>query len=514
MQRGEVVIEKAEFCQFYANSPEDGKKVKRKAKEPIKKNVTFEVDVKSSSPLLKRPQKLIRASSAVEPLAPPKKIRRTKHDRFRPKIFFKNAHLEQLFYHWLKEQNGVSFDITAIGNQQNVIEILAANSADDILPAEEFQKMLEDAINKLEDEQDAIVLIKNAMDDEQVLEKSVIELELPLNITNKESGSDGNENLDLSSITKTTSMDSQMDLNAQDVVQPLRKRKSRRCLSLRRNNSMSETATQCGTTIITTTDSDSDAKAEKLQTQQQPQPQSCTLPKSSKCSNYVKKLIFKDQQQNLTICSNELSIVELDGSWMRKVNSPSKIKNAYTLTVISSPSPATGSGSSEDDLPTQKSSRSWPSLTEAEIIDKERRLKDESDNTKQQTMECKLAQEKLKVLMDNFIDQGFETGSNDMESPMKLNRKPSNPQNYSTPNKTQSLQQNFNANDSTLSPIRHNNPRRQPSNLNMTVIQEHNSCQDLEKSDKSATFLIEQQTATYTIPSCSQFWITWNLQLL
>ena len=306
-------------------------------------------------------------------------------------------------------------------------------------------------------------------------------------------------------------MDSQTDLNIQDVEQPLRKRKLRRSLSLRRNNSMLETATTQAATIITTTDSDSDAKAEKLEAQQQLQ--SDTLPKSSKCSNYVKQLIFKtlhnspskNPEQKLTMCTNELNIVELDGSWMRKVNSPSKIKNAYTLTVISSPSPATGSGSSEDDLPKQKSSRSWPSLAEAEIINKEDDLKDENDTTKQETMECKLAQEKLKQLMDNLIDQGFETGSNDMESPLK----PSNPENYSTPNKIKSLQQNFNANDdSILSPIRRSNSRRQPSNQDKENIQENNSLEVLEQSNGSATFLIEQQIATYTIPNCSQFWIT------
>ncbi|XP_037820064.1 uncharacterized protein LOC119609383 [Lucilia sericata] len=523
-----------------------------------KKDVTFSEDNSiiepsyASTSTFKRTQKMIRSSFGVEPYAPPKKIRRTRHERLAPKMFFQNQHLEKLFYHWLKEKNGVAFDITPVNNSNDIIEIVPKNSRDNVLPAQEVQEILEAAITKLEankQEQhilatnnDAIALIKNTLENEQSLEKSVIEVELPLEVEipaeeNKDIETEDSD-LGLTSITKTTSEDSQTELPTQEVsnlmAKPLRKKKLRRSLTLRKESSLLESNN------LFSTDSDSDCKTPNTKIQ------SCTLPKSKKCSNYVKKLIFKTLNNTMpleqpSLVNNELSILELDTSLIRQVNSPSKIKNAYTLTVMSSPSPHSESDFYDSDLPRtpmKEASRSWPSLLEACLDEEPYVLKDKSVSTEFTDL-AKSKQEQQKLLMDSFIDQGFETGSNDMDSPLRMPRKIANdieksitkrenPKNFSTPNKDKPVQQVFTAQcgsvvSHTISPIASNSSPRRPASLTMTVIKEDSNMEDSEEShytpsslNDSATFFtqdsLSQQTdsplgVTHKVNS-SQFWIT------
>ncbi|XP_065356950.1 uncharacterized protein LOC135951259 [Calliphora vicina] len=530
------------------SSPEAKKSSCKPKGQRKKKDVTFLEDATIIEPSYKRTQNMIRSSFRVEPYAPPKKIRRTRHERLAPKMFFQNQHLEKLFYHWLKEKNGVAFDITPVNNKNDIIEIVPKNSRDNVLPAKEVQEMLEAAIVKLESVQqenaskptDAIALIKNTLENEQCLEKSVIEVELPLEVEIPTAAANEIEtedsDLGLTSITKTTSEESQTEFKTHEVsnvsAKPLRKKKLRRSLTLRKESSVLEPHT------IFSTDSDSDCKPQNNKIQ------SCTLPKSKKCTNYVKKLIFKNLNNSApleqpSLLSNELSILELDSSLIRQVNSPSKIKTAYTLTVMSSPSPHSESDFCDSDLPKtpiKEMSRSWPSLLEVGMDDDTNLLKDKSVTTEFTDLaKSKVQQDQQKLLMDSFIDQGFETGSNDMDSPLRMPRKMNhdveksitkreNPKNFSTPNKDKPVKQVFTAlagtaQAHTISPISTNYSPRRPSSLTMTSIKEDSSTEDSEvlhytpsSLNESATFFNQDQSATplevtHKVNS-SQFWIT------
>nr|AKA64733.1 SLAM [Cochliomyia hominivorax] len=547
------------------SSPDNKKTLTKNKSQRKKKDVTFSEDNSIiEPPSHKRTQTMIRSSFCVEPYAPPKKIRRTQHERLAPKMFFQNQHLEKLFYHWLKEKNGVAFDITAADNQYDIIEIVPKNSRDKVLPAQEVNEILEAAINKLESKkekeerenlskpktEDAIALIKNTLENEKSLEKSVIEVELPLEVeieakketdeAEAEAENKANETIEsdlgFTSINKTTSEDSLTEFNSPEVSNlAKRKKKLKRSMSLRKDSSVLES------NALFSTDSDSDCKPQT----EVVKIQSCTLPKSRKCSNYVKKLVFKTLNSSMPAephsshLNNELSILELDRSLIRQVNSPSKIKNAYTLTVMSSPSPQTESDFYDSDLPRtpiKEASRSWPSLLEAQLEDEVYGLKGKAVSTEFTDMaKSKMEQEQQKLLMDSFIDQGFETGSNDMDSPMRLPRKLAadldksvmkreNPKIFSTPLKDKPVNQVFTALQGSttqaqvISPIANDSSPQRPASLTMTVIKEDTQMEDSQEMYNTPSSLNDSNTffATETTPELgvthkvetSQFWIT------
>ncbi|XP_061397356.1 uncharacterized protein LOC133333038, partial [Musca vetustissima] len=265
----------------------------------------------------------------------------------------------------------------------------------------------------------------------------------------------------------TTSEDSNTEKDSLDIPldtkapKMLRKKKLRRSLTWKKDYSLVE----ANPAVSTDSDSDCRSLSNKSLTG--------TLSKSKKCTAYVKKLLFKtinssvSSEQPSSVGQPELSIMELDRSLMRQINSPSKIKDAYTLTVMSSPSPPAESDCDDEDAaellrtPSKDLSRSLPSLLEVGLEDKQKQLRQKSVSTEFTDLEKnKLELEQDRLMMDSFIDQGFETGSNEMESPIRLTKKSSshtelekpqvvlrvseeNPQNFSTPNKDKPIQQIF-----------------------------------------------------------------------
>lgn len=184
--------------------------------------------------------------------------------------------------------------------------------------------------------------------------------------------------------TNATAAGAATDFDFVKPVRPPRKKKMRRTLTWKKENSIVEATANA----VISTDSDSDYKKPQAQ-QAKKKPVSVPPPQA------------------------EQSYIGLDKSLMRQVNSPSKIKSAYTLTVMSSPSPNADSDQSLTQTPRQ-------SLVQAE------QQKEQQENKQKQQQQ---------QLRDSFIDQGFETGSNDAIdfSPLRRPSSGGKPSGFSTP---------------------------------------------------------------------------------
>ncbi|KAH8415146.1 hypothetical protein KR215_005407 [Drosophila sulfurigaster] len=457
----------------------------------------------------KRNLSAIRSVLPTEAYAPPKKIRRTRQERTGNDShpFFQNEPLESLFYSWLSTENGVLFDITSVSDKEQTIEI--TNSCDE-MPAQgtvtsigdlsqksAVERLLEEAIAKLElenktkessyvDERDkdvdtAAIAIATATTPttpatpatpstpttpaaatptprKMKRQAPPVPAPRPSLVNQPQNGdcisssssssrkqSDAEESESgLSTLPKITSDESQPEMTptppAADEfdfakpVRPPRKKKMRRTLTWKKENSIVEATANA----VTSTDSDSDYKPAALQPKKKPS--NATTPATA----------------SHTLPLPEQSYIELDKSLMRHVNSPRKIKSAYTLTVMSSPSPNADS----DQSPTQ---------------------------TPRQSLEQQQQQ-----MRDSFIDQGFETCSNDA-SPLRrpsLGMANGNPSGFSTPVKggnkgSSAVQQQL------FSPIGQLDRSRR-SSLAMQVIREDHPLDLAAASD------------TPTTPTCSE----------
>ncbi|XP_001355861.3 nucleolar protein dao-5 [Drosophila pseudoobscura] len=402
----------------------------------------------------------IRSVLPTEAFAPPKKIRRTRQERTGTDhhMFFQNEPLESLFYSWLSAENGVQFDITCVSNSEQTIEIAledgeiseqarqeqTAASMGEVSQRSAVERLLEEAISKLEME-------NKVKESSQSEEKEVDTKDTPTvtprkvkrqappvpaprpslsqtqstcamsssSSSRKQSEAEESES-GLSTLPKITSDESQPEMQKENMQttdfdfakpqRPPRKKKMRRTLTWKKENSIVEATANA----ITSTDSDSDYKPAIAVPTKKKNPSNIAMP--------------------------EQSYIELDKSLMRQVNSPRKIKSAYTLTVMSSPSPNADSDQSPAQTPRQ-------SLNQT-------------------------------IRGDSFIDQGFETCSNDATdsgSPLRRSSMGSSggkPSGFSTPVKgrhavSPAQQQLFSP---ILTPAQDNRPRR--SSLAMQVIRE------------------------------------------
>ncbi|XP_037820063.1 uncharacterized protein LOC119609381 [Lucilia sericata] len=375
-------------------------------------------------PSHKRNNDEMRSSLPIEAYAPPKKIRRTRTERLTPQIVFQNQQLENLFFTWLRERQDKEKE--EIVKECETTEVKSKSSID---------KLLEEAIAKLE-------TVETKQKDEKEIETKANEItpkltprkkkpappvpthakQIPLasceaSTTSSVKHSEAEESESgLGALTKINSEDSQPDTQDKETeqlekesdfgkpIKPLRKKKMRRTLTWKKDTSIEETHP------ITSTDSDSDSKI-------------------SETINKNKMLFIAPQMAQVTEAVEtpiEPSFVELDESLMREVNSPRKIKSAYTLTACS-PIPC----QQEEDLKDfnkvldasecvkNETCHSWPSLVDNEIE------QDFSLQNKTQSSDLSMALPNLepRSLADSFIDQGFETGSNDMDSPIRAPKK-------------------------------------------------------------------------------------------
>nr|XP_016926967.1 uncharacterized protein LOC108007728 [Drosophila suzukii]XP_036678324.1 uncharacterized protein LOC108007728 [Drosophila suzukii] len=439
----------------------------------------------------KRNLSAIRTALQTEAYAPPKKIRRTRQERNAcdNQMFFQNEQIETLFYNWLSTENGVQFDITSVSNGLQTIEIVSEKeqpipkqktvALEDLSQKPAVEWLMEEAIAKLELETEVRMESHDEAKQVDTAQAQVVKV-TPWRIKRqappvpschtyssasscKPSEAEESES-GLSTLTKITSDESQPetpkeefqlnDFNFAKPQRPPRKKKMRRTLTWKKENSIVEA------TAITSTDSDSDYKPAD------------TAPAKKKAG------------PSWGFPLPEQGFMELDKSLMRHVNSPRKIKSAYTLTVISSPS----RNADSDQSPAQ---------------------------TPRQSLE--------QTMRDSFVDQGFETCSNEPmdNSPMRqsVGISDSKPSGFSTPVKGRIAYSS--AQQQLFSPIlSQERPRR--SSLAMQVIREdhpldlHATCSSPSLTESDRDFLanaqaVENNSTQDEIPAShpqSLFWVT------
>lgn len=156
---------------------------------------------------------------------------------------------------------------------------------------------------------------------------------------------------------------------------------------------------------ISTTESESDPKS-KIKA-----PQGCFLASTEQPCSHAKKFTFNANNSpeaenspysTTNHLNNENNVASLHETLIKQANSPSKVRTAYTLTVLSTPSPQFSPNDLHDTglcmSYVQNISRSCPSLLASAC---------ESD----------------KLMQESFTDQGFSTCSADINSPTKINVK-------------------------------------------------------------------------------------------
>ncbi|XP_055901820.1 uncharacterized protein LOC129938350 [Eupeodes corollae] len=327
-------------------------------------------------PSMKRTNHQISSSVPIEIYAPPRKIRRTRPERSNSKKFTQNPNLEQLFYGWMKDRHGLSFDIQT--QDENTSQ--EDKSQEGNAPAVVNDVEPEDNDKTIETD----TTLKN--DELEVEVEPTKKEEAPMQPTNKTSKNDPSES-DSSLITmpssKVNTDESQTDQAKEspdadfDFVKPVRpprKKKVRRAtLTWKKDASIVEKLP------LSTTDSDSDFK--QLGPQLQQKPKKPTTLVTNDVSSKGKKLIFKDSPSPTTQNS-----FEVDDAFLDFMNSPTKIRNAYTLTVMSSPSQKADSVlSNTSEAPAKPPRKGKASITQLPYNIDESKFENE--------------------------DQGFETGS-------------------------------------------------------------------------------------------------------
>ncbi|XP_061397355.1 uncharacterized protein LOC133333037 [Musca vetustissima] len=339
--------------------------------------------------------------------ATPKQIRASRCEVMTPQLCLANRQLETLFYSWLKEKHSQHEET----QQSNTCEM------EDERQKSAIDRLLEEAIVKLENPKKrpapAVPQPTKAMENSEGTSSSLgSSLVSSVSSSSAKQSSSGEESESgISNLTKNTSdeeqkvaekMPSPAMKETDRPVKPLRKKKMRRTLSWKKDSCLVETKP------ISSTDSENETKNERPIVHKRP---SCQITKQQPQSSVAIE----------TQPSQEASFGELDKSLMRVVNSPRKIKSAYTLTVFSPP-PSRNQSLYDMDSDLPKSSEVRPAT-------------------------------------DLSFDQGFETGSNDLDSPIKVQRKPilrrqssiersqkipENPSGFSTPIKRKTQEANFN----------------------------------------------------------------------
>uniref|UniRef100_A0A1I8PA19 Uncharacterized protein n=1 Tax=Stomoxys calcitrans TaxID=35570 RepID=A0A1I8PA19_STOCA len=374
-----------------SNNDKDLQTRHRRAKS-LPRHKTQEDDLNLCETVHKRNNDKMRTTLSIDVYAPPKKIRRTRAEHLAPAQLFQNQHLEQLFYTWLKERQ------------------LEVETTKEVLGQSKIDQLLEQAIAKLETvETKQKKQVQVEVEDkvvpttQQPSSKPMISSESSTTSSAKHSAAEESES-GVSNMEKHISDASPQECTESTIddsgfVKPLkasRKKKMRRSLTWRKDSTMIES-----NILISSTDSEADHQL----AQRKP---------SSKLANSDSPSFNEDSQ------FVEPSFEELDKTLMKSVNSPRKIKSAYTLTVCT---PNSGLDSS-----------STSSLNTKRERHMEMNQTNMANYSTSKDSHMKKMTELPRSLVDSF-DQGFETGSNDVDSPVRSNRKarPSRSKNSPTP---------------------------------------------------------------------------------
>ncbi|XP_028895903.1 uncharacterized protein LOC114803982 [Zeugodacus cucurbitae] len=471
----------------------------RKARE-----LQFIHDMRQIERSQKRNCESMRASVSFEAYGPPKKIRRTRAERLQPKAIFQNAHMERLFYNWIMEKNGVTFDITTVENSEDSLCANgdeANNSKSSTKSKSKVHVLLEKAIAKLENvearvmrrdsyvskkTEKALKIIKETR--EKKVDKSVIEVDLSnsktgtssdeihaeatkrlqrkvkrpapqppkaqnskleqtneqdfSSLTSSDKQSEAESESGLSSLPKITSDESQPEQTALTAnktadfefvkpIKPLRKKKLRRTLTWKKENCIIESRP-----IPSSTDSEGEhAKPvveEEVVYVNVMQPAKHAEDKLDKTDKTELKEMAAAAEEALNIEQQQEKEMNNDVTVMNNLNTPQKIRSAYTLTAMSTPSAYTESDpspltESDPEIIRKRSMRQLALSSPTLVAQEEKRLQDTPEKTEDtksarnnnSTMEITQPEDTLQKLIDSFVDLGFETGSNGMESPVR-----------------------------------------------------------------------------------------------
>ncbi|XP_065368856.1 uncharacterized protein LOC135961290 [Calliphora vicina] len=269
---------------------------------------------------------------------------------------FQKQQIEHLFFSWFKEKH------EDISNQSEIDEE-KQNSAID--------RLLEEAIAKLE----TIEAEQNAEAPKPMPRKKKSSRSNTTSSSAKTSAAEESES-GLSSLPKNTSEESQTESQQNKAensekefefakpLKPIRKKK------LRRNSIWKKDVLQQEANQLTSTDSESDTKQVETKLKNK------TL--------FMQPTSQEEISADQTLPELEASLSELHESLMRVVNSPRKIKSAYTLTALETP------------VCTPRTSLSFAKLPQ---------LHKSGTN--------------VALFTDSLTDQGFETATNDADSPLK-----------------------------------------------------------------------------------------------
>ncbi|CAD6997516.1 unnamed protein product [Ceratitis capitata] len=158
----------------------------------------------------KRYNDSMRKSVSFDTSLPPKKIRRTRIERLQPKAIFQDRYMERMFYNWIMEKNGVTFNITSVENSEDSLSSNVTNevntSKSSTKSKSKMHALLHKAVAKLESVEARVMrreshrlkrmekdmkIIKEIRED-HAADKSVIEVEL----MNSKTGTSSDELLD------------------------------------------------------------------------------------------------------------------------------------------------------------------------------------------------------------------------------------------------------------------------------------------------------------------------------
>uniref|UniRef100_A0A1I8MMS8 Uncharacterized protein n=1 Tax=Musca domestica TaxID=7370 RepID=A0A1I8MMS8_MUSDO len=534
-------------------SPAKGKRGRRSHSLPRGRcmdNSMQLVDLNLSEPCHKRNSDKMRTTLSIEAYAPPKKIRRTRAEHLAPPHVFQNQHLETLFYSWLKERHEESQK----GDRTEDNEKEEEEAADDQENQKSaVDKLLEEAIAKLEtvkikQKQDKLREEKQEPATPEAKEtkatksamKPLLSSECSTTSSAKHTDGEDEERVKLHPEgTQAKPQDSEVFVRP---LKPARKKKMRRSLNWRKDASLVET------NVISSTDSETENQGGNENRLNK------MVPNVKMQNNEMQT----ENRQNQVAPNVKMPNNEILGERFHKKVAPNGIRAEMApngIQVEHRHNQVAPNGKMQTDAFGAENhlSKVAPNVnmesTEEQYLESNLSMTINAGQNSNDICQNPKKSPDLPTSMTDSFDQGFETGSNDVESPIRPARKPlsqrrqertstaplfvklgsekEKPLGFSTPvrgpsNVTPAFNESSGARQQIFSPIGKQQRRNsfydsesRRSSLAMQVIREdhpleHHEIQSPRCLSSSQMFFAEEQQEEEKINSnsnLSKFWI-------